>query len=321
MTRMQLGYDKVLVTGGLGFIGSHTVDALLENDAKVWVLDDVSTGQIRNLSRWRNNRSLKVARASILDYRALEAITRRVDGIVHLAAVVSPQVSMKTPEVTNETNVTGTLNVLKAALKSQVHRIVFASSSSVYGDAKSRMINEDCPTNPITPYGVSKLAAEKYCQAFWTAFELESVSLRYFNVYGERQSSNPYSGVIAIFAQKIKKGLRPTIYGNGRQTRDFIHVSDVARANLLALRNSRGIGEAFNIGTGVPSSINELFSKLLRILNKNVRPIYKDERPGDIEHSCADTSKAQKYLRFTSTVTLQEGLARMEHRRFNKIKV
>ncbi len=243
-------FDRILVTGGAGFIGSHTVDALLNEDVRVWILDDFSSGSLRNIRHIRRDRRCVIKRGSITNYRAVEFLARKVETIIHFADVVSPFVSVKKPELVNEVNVGGTLNVLRAAVKTGVKRVVCASSSSVYGNQTLLPIAETNPLQPLTPYGVSKLAGEKYCGAFYQTFGLETVCFRYFNVYGRRQSANPYSGVISIFANKLRKGLQPRIFGDGEQTRDFIHVSDVAKANLLGLETARGIGEAFNIGTG-----------------------------------------------------------------------
>jgi UDP-glucose 4-epimerase len=305
---MVLTYDKVAVTGGAGFIGSHTVDVLLERGVDVWVLDDLSSGSLRNLRVHKNRPGFHFLRTDIRSYKAVRSVTRKVEGIIHLAAVVSPYVSMRRPELTNEVNVLGTLNVLRAALTGQVQRVVFASSSSVYGASGSQAVSENAPLNPITPYGASKLAAEKYCHAFYAAYDLSTISLRYFNVYGERQSSSPYSGVVAIFAQRLLKGLRPIIYGDGTQTRDFVGVSDVVSANLLALQTSRGIGQAFNIGTGHGTSLKQLHHTLSSIVGKKVLPIFKQARPGDIKHSCADITEAKRVLGFTPEVSLGKGL-------------
>jgi UDP-glucose 4-epimerase len=242
----------------------------------------------------------------------VQAAARKVDAIVHLAAQVSPYVSMQRPDITNATNVDGTLNVLRAAIAEKISKVVFASSSSVYGPAKARRVSEDSTTNPITPYGVSKLSGEKYCGAFCRAYGLPTISLRYFNVYGERQRSNPYSGVIAIFAKALTDGRSPTIFGDGYQTRDFIHVSDVARANLMALRRTTGLGRAFNIGTGKATSIRELFRLLGQVMGVvRIKPKFRAERPGDIRDSCADMSMTQSVLKYTPRIDLRTGLERL----------
>jgi len=300
---------RVLVTGGAGFIGSHTVDLLLNEGAEVWVLDDLSSGNSSNLKQWKGNRKLHFRKNTVTEYRVVESLARKADAIVHLAAVVSPYFSLKRPEIVNEVNVSGTLNVLRAALKNKLQRIVFASSSSVYGNQDALPISEDNPLNPVTPYGVSKLAGEKYCGAYCRSYGLNTVSLRYFNVYGERQSANPYSGVIAIFAKRLAQGRQPTIYGDGSHTRDFIHVSDVAKANLQALLTKDGLGEAFNIGTGVATSINQLYSVLAELYeNPGTAPIHVDARPGDIRESYASMVRTRSVLGFEPTIGLNQGL-------------
>lgn len=306
---MNLTFDRVMVTGGAGFIGSHTVDALLEKGLHVTVLDNLSTGSLDNLIRWKKNPRFHFKRASVVSYRSVESATRNVDAIIHLAAVVSPDISLRRPEVTNKINVLGTLTVLRVGLKNQVKRVVFASSSSLYGDPSVVPTPESAALDPITPYGVSKLAGEKYCRVFCRFLDLSTIMLRYFNVYGERQISNPYSGVIAIFMERLKKGLQPRIFGQGNQTRDFIHVSDVVKGNLLALRTGKGTGEAFNIGTGRATSINELLHQLAELNGTaNLSPAFSQPRRGDIMHSCANTAKAREVLGFRSKVTLRRGL-------------
>ena len=306
---MRLSYDRVMVTGGAGFIGSHTVDALLHSGLRVWVLDDLSSGSLPNLSQWKKNSNLHFKRGDVTKYKTVVSLARKAEAIIHLAAVVSPNISIRRPELAHQVNVSGTMNVLRAGVKHGVHKIVFASSSSVYGNTNSVRIREDAKLEPITPYGASKLAAEKYCHAYYKSYELSTVSLRYFNVYGERQSSNPYSGVIAIFAQRLLKGLPPIIYGDGLQTRDFIHVSDVVNANLLALRCRRGMGEAINIGTGHATTITDLYRLLTEVVGRtNTPPVFKPARRGDIETSCASIAKACALLGFRPKIPLRQGL-------------
>jgi UDP-glucose 4-epimerase len=300
---------RVLVTGGAGFIGSHTVDYLLEGDAEVWVFDDLSSGSSRNLKRWKRESHFHFRRGTVTRYKVLEPLTRKVDSVIHLAALVSPYLSVRKPEVVNDVNVSGTLNVLRAALRNKLQRVVFASSSSVYGDQRTFPISEENPLQPVTPYGVSKLAGEKYCGACYRTFGLPTISLRYFNVYGERQSANPYSGVIAIFAKRISEGGRPTIFGDGEQRRDFIHVSDVVQANVRALKTEKGLGDAFNIGTGKATTVNRLCSIVAKLSGKaGIEPIYTKIRPGDIRDSYASIEKARRILGFDPGVELDRGL-------------
>jgi len=305
----QSTYDRVMVTGGTGFIGSHTVDALLRNGSKVWVLDNLSSSSLRNLKQWKHDPGLFFRKGDVTDYKTVRLFARKVEAIIHLAAIVSPDLSIGNPELVNGVNVTGTLNILRAARESHVDRVVFASSSSVYGNPPSTPVSESSGLNPITPYGASKLAAEKYCKAFHETYGLSTVSLRYFNVYGERQRSNPYSGVIAIFVRRILKRLPTIIYGDGNQTRDFINVSDVVAANLTALRTQKGVGEAFNIGTGQPTTINQLFRLIVQIAGKRgISPTHREFRRGDIRASWCKTRKTRHTLGFEPKVSLRYGL-------------
>jgi len=300
---------RVLVTGGAGFIGSHTVDLLLNEGAEVWVLDNLSSGTLSNLKLWRKNPKFHFRNGTITQYGLIDSLSKKTEATIHLAAIVSPYLSIRKPELANEVNVSGTLNVLRAALKNKIRKVVFASSSSVYGNQNALPISEDNPLYPVTPYGVSKLAGEKYCGAYYRTYGLNTVSLRYFNVYGERQSANPYSGVISIFAKHLAQGRRPTICGDGRQTRDFIHVSDVVRANLQALETKDGLGEAFNIGTGVATTINQLYSELAKLYESpETAPIHADARPGDIRESYANMFRTKSVLGFEPTIELNQGL-------------
>lgn len=310
--KLRSTYDRVLVTGGLGFIGSHTVEALLSADTKTWVLDDMSTGSMGNLSDHKHDPNLRIVRGSICNQKTVDKIASKVDAVIHLAAVVSPFMSVQRPDITNKVNVGGTLNLLMAAAKHGIHRVVLASSSSVYGDAKDARIPESAQTNPITPYGASKLAGEKYARAFCSTYGISPISLRYFNVYGERQRNNPYSGVIAIFVGNLLHNKRNIIFGNGGQTRDFIHVSDVARANVSAMEFQSAAAQEINIGTGIPTSVNRLHALIVAITKANVGgPINKPARTSDIRDSCADVGKATTMLNFKPKVGLTVGLGRL----------
>jgi len=264
-----------------------------------------------NLEQVSRTNELHFVKGNICSFRTIEKVVRRVDAVVHLAAVVSPYLSVHKPDFTNQVNVAGTLNVLRATVRHKLSRIVFASSSSVYGETGSRVhVPENASTNPITPYGASKLAGEKYCRAFCYTYGISAVSLRYFNVYGPRQRYNPYSGVIAIFANRAARDQRGAIYGDGEQTRDFINVKDVAKANLCALAYRGGTGESFNIGTGIATTINELYRMIVNLADKsNLKPIRKPPRIGDIRHSCANVDLAQNALRFKAEVPLHTGLS------------
>ena len=303
----------MLVTGGLGFIGSHTVDGLLKADVKTWVLDDASTGSDSNLAQHKHDRNLHVVRGSICNHKTVDKLASRVDAIIHLAAIVSPFMSVQRPDITNNVNVGGTLNLLRATAKHDIKRLVLASSSSVYGETVEHgRITENAQTNPITPYGASKLAGEKYSRAFCSTFGISTISLRYFNVYGERQKNNPYSGVIAIFVGNLLRKKRTVVFGDGEQTRDFIHVSDVARANLSAMEFRDRRAYEINIGTGIPTSINHLHALIVEIMKTKVtNAIRKPARTGDIRDSCAEVSRAKRLLGFEPKIDLKVGLTRL----------
>lgn len=308
MLGISLEKGCVLVTGGAGFIGSFTVENLLLKGYEVSVLDDFSSGSMKNLEQVRSEKSLKVFRGNITKFDDVERAVRNVDFVVHEAAITSIQKSIEDPIRINEVNVTGTLNILKACLDSNVKRLVFASSCAVYGNPVKLPVSEDHSRRAISPYGVSKLSAEAYCLAFYETYGFETVVLRYFNVYGPRQGYNPYSGVITIFIQRLTEGKPPIIYGNGEQTRDFIYVEDVAKANLQALTSENAAGKTFNVGTGKATKICNLADTLMQLMNVRSKPVYEEKREADIEYIYAETLKATKILGFKAETLLKTGL-------------
>lgn len=300
---------RVLVTGGAGFIGSHTVDLLLSRGYEVTVLDDFSSGKQENLAAHLEKPSFRLIRGDVRDPRAVEEAMEGVEAVIHEAALISVPLSFERPEVVKEVNVGGTLNLLETCVRKGVKRFVYASSASVYGEPKRLPVSEDHPTSPLSPYAESKLRAEWECLRFFREKGLETVCLRYFNVYGPRQGGGEYAGVIVRFLERLKKGLPPLIHGTGDQTRDFVYVEDVARANLLALTSSGVAGQVLNIGTGRETSILELCFLLLKLTGREgVRPVHGSPRKGDIRRSVADVRRAKEVLGFEARITLEEGL-------------
>lgn len=300
---------KVLVTGGAGFIGSHTVDRLINEGFEVIVLDNLRSGRLENIRHHVAGGNFRFVRGDIRDANLVRNLVSKVDCIIHLAALVSVPESIKDPVLTSEVNVKGTLNLLKASADFGVKRFVFASSCAVYGDAETLPIKEDCPAKPKSPYGVSKMVAENYVQKYLEDFGLETVCLRYFNVYGPRQTCSDYSGVITQFINCLERSLPLTVFGDGEQTRDFVNVNDVAEANLLALKCRHVDGEVFNIGTGLATSINQLAETLLEVTGKTQSKIvHSKAREGDIRHSVADISKAKEKMGYNPKAMLKDGL-------------
>ncbi len=299
-----------LVTGGTGFIGSHVVEALLVRGDTVRVLDDLSSGHLENLSHVIDR--IDFIESNIRDSATVQQATTGVDFIFHLAALVSVPKSMAEPTEAELINAVGTLNLLNAAKAAGVQRLVLSSTCAVYGDDPTLPKTETMCPQPKSPYAISKLAAEYYCQIFNESFGLETVILRYFNIFGPRQDpSSAYSGVISIFVDKLSQGLALTIFGNGQQTRDFVFVDDVVRANLLAAEAPKASGEIFNIGTGRPISINQLFENLRHIFNRDLKPDYRPARTGDILHSYANPSRAKTVLGWQAQVDFEKGLKRL----------
>ena len=307
---MELVGLHVLITGGAGFVGSHLADLLLQRGNEVVVYDNFNPfylGKERNVTHNMQKKGYRVIKADILDYEALVQATEGVDVVFHQAAQPGVRYSIKHPLEVHRINTTGTLNVLLAARDSDVSRVVFASSSSVYGVPYSLPISEEHPTNPNSPYAASKLAAEKYCKVFSEVYGLEVVMLRYFSVYGPRGRPDQ---VIRAFVERIAQGLPPVIYGDGKQTRDFTYVSDVVEANILAAESKKVSGEAFNIGFGGRISIEELADMIINLMGKTgeVSPIHEKTYAGDFPHTCADIAKASRMLGYTPRVGLKDGL-------------
>ena len=309
---MPLDFSEILVTGGAGFIGSHIVDRLLDEGFKVKVLDNLSTGEKKNLAQHQNKKSFQFIEGDIRNFELVKKTVKGVDAVIHEAAVVSVTRSLENPLLSNEINVTGTLNLLKACVDAHVKRFVLASSCAVYGDTKTLPNHEKMAPKPLSPYAVEKLAAENYAKAFHNVYGLETVSLRYFNVYGPRQKLGPYSGVISTFINCLLENKPPTIYGDGEQTRDFINVKDVVEANILALSKREAVGEVFNISSGEPITINKLTQTIQKIMGKSfLKPVHAEPRPGDIKHSYGDITKARRNLGYKPKVQIEKGLSEL----------
>jgi UDP-glucose 4-epimerase len=298
---------RAVVTGGAGFIGSHITERLVERGWHVVVIDDLSTGKIENIQRLISNRKIDFVEGSIADIQLLKTKFSDIEYIFHQAAYISVAGSIANPILSHEINVSGTLNVLVAARENRVKKVIFASSSAIYGDSSAIYKKEDLVPNPKSPYAVNKLAAEYYCRVFEHVYNLPTICLRYFNVYGPRQNSDSeYSAVIPKFINSIETGKSYVIYGDGNQTRDFVFVKDVADANIfLAESEATGI---FNVGTSKSISINHLSQTLLTLMNRDdIKPIYEKERSGDIRNSLADISKIRE-MGYLPKYKLQDGL-------------
>ena len=299
---------KVLVTGGAGFIGSHLVDRLVNGGYDVKVIDNLSTGKVANIHGHLESGKVDFVKGDIKDAALVKKCVYDVDVVVHLAAMTSVPFSVSNPNFTYDTNVAGTLNLLISCAEEKVGKFVFISSCAVYGEPECLPVNETCPTSPISPYAESKLAAEHFCLGFHEKQLLKSVVLRLFNVYGSRQGVNDYSGVITRFIDRSRQGLPLIIYGDGSQTRDFVHVCDVVEAVLSSLENSDAEGEVFNIGSGAPISVLELAKAVLDLTGLNLEILYDEPRLGDIKYSYADISKAEKLLGYRPRLSLRDGL-------------
>jgi nucleoside-diphosphate-sugar epimerase len=300
---------RYLVTGGAGFIGSNTVDELVRRGHSVVVLDDLSSGKEDNLAEIRNK--ITFIKGSITDIEVVRKAMHEAEYVLHLAARTSVPRSVKDPIETNKINIDGTLNVLVAAKELKVKRVVFAASSSAYGETPTLPKVETMQPEPISPYGVTKYVGELYGQTFGRCYGLENVALRYFNVFGPRQDpSSPYSGVLAKFCTAFLEDTPPVVFGDGEQTRDFTYVENAMQANLLACEAPNVSGKVFNVGVGGRVSLNEVVRALGKITGKTLEAKYDPPRDGDIRDSQADISQAREYLGYEPQVSFEEGLAR-----------
>lgn len=300
---------KVLVTGGAGFIGSNLTGELLRLGHEVRVLDNFSTGHRGNLEDFAED--VELIEGDLRSYERVSTAVRGCEGVFHEGAMPSVPRSIQDPLTSSEINIGGTLNVLLAARDEGASRVVFASSSSVYGDAPGFPRVETQATSPLAPYAVSKLAAEQYCRTATLVYGLETVCLRYFNVFGRRQDPfSQYSAVIPKFIALMKDGIRPQVHGDGLQSRDFTHVDDVVAANLLAMETPGVGGSIMNVACGRQHSLNDLVAALNELMGLDLEPEYIDTRPGDVKHSRADVGEAERRIGFRSTVAFEEGLRR-----------
>ena len=300
--------ERYLVTGGAGFIGSNMVEALLKQGKKVRIFDKFSSGKKSNLRGMLDD--VEVVKGDVRDFGAVKKVVKGITHIFHFAAIRAVARSVDDPIECTEVNVNGTLHVLQAAQKLGVQRVVFASSSAVYGNVEHFPVREDDQPIPMSPYGVSKLSSEYLCQMFTRLYGLETVSLRYFNVYGPKQNpESVYSMVIPIFIECLIHNQSPEIHWDGRQSRDFVYVGDVVKANLIAMSQKKANGSVFNIGSQTEESVVDIFNHLRRILKKDsIRPRFGPKRGGDVRRTVADTFRARKILGFKTQTSFPVGL-------------
>jgi nucleoside-diphosphate-sugar epimerase len=295
---------KVLVTGGAGFIGSHLVERLLQENYEVRVLDNFSTGRRENILA-----DVELVEGDLRSYERAHTAVRGCEVVFHQAALPSVPRSVQDPLTTNAANVIGTLNVLLSARDSDVRRVVFASSSSVYGANPTLPKAEDLPLAPISPYAVSKIAGEGYCRSFWEVYGLETVALRYFNVFGPRQDPrSQYAAVVPNFITALLAGEPPIVFGDGSQTRDFTYVGNVVDGTLRAMQAENAAGKTFNIACGEQVSVNRLLAELKKLIGADIEARYVEARPGEVTHSHADVSLAERELGYLPRIVLDEGL-------------
>lgn len=298
------------MTGGAGFIGCHLVNKLATEGFEVTVLDNLSSGKMENITQYAQNERLRFVRGDILDRQAIREALKNIDAVFHLAAITSVPYSVNYPDITHRVNVEGTRMLLEACLSKGIERFIYVSSCAVYGEPEYLPVDEKHPVRPISPYAKSKLEAERLCIEFQEKYRMKITILRPFNVYGPRMKGGQYGGVITRFIEKLRFGNSPIIYGDGEQTRDFVHVEDVVRAMVLALSNEKSVSKTINIGTGIPTSINQLAQLIIELYGANgVKPKYRRARKGEIKHSYADIREAKISLGYEPKVTLKDGLS------------
>ena len=300
---------RFLLTGGAGFIGSHIVKRLVGEGAVVRVVDNLSTGQVARLENLRC--SIEYVEADLADNLVSDEVVKDVDYVLHQAAIPSVQRSVRDPIGTNRANVTATLNLLESCRKAKVRRFVYAASSSAYGDTEVLPKSEEMPPNPLSPYALQKLAGEHYCKLYYSLYGLETVCLRYFNVFGPGQDPHSeYSAVIPKFISKLLINEPITVYGDGEQSRDFTYVENVVDANLLALQATKACGKVLNVGCGERITLNTLIQLLEEIVGVKAKVSYSASKPGDVRHSLADINLARRLLEYEPKVMVKEGLRR-----------
>lgn len=303
---------KILVTGGAGFIGSNLIQSLLELNYRVVCLDNFSTGSESNIAPYLNHSDFTLVEGDILDYDLLARIVKDVDVVSHQAALGSVPRSMKDPATTNRVNIEGTLNVFKACVDNSISRVIYAASSSTYGDSMELPKIEERIGKPLSPYAVTKLVNELYADVFHRVYGLNTIGLRYFNVFGPRQTTEgPYAAVIPIFIKAMLKGESPIINGDGSHSRDFTYVDNAVLANIKAIdTDQHHANTVYNIACGSATNLTELVDYLNEVLGTKIEPTYKNERPGDVKHSLADISKAKSQLGYSVKHSIKEGLER-----------
>lgn len=303
--------DRFLITGGAGFIGSNITDHLLEKGHSVRVIDNLFTGKKDNLTNALTSGRCEFIEGDIRDLDTVRRACRDVDFVLHEAAIPSVPRSIDDPISSNDVNINGTLNVLKASVENKIKRVVYAASSSAYGNTASLPKREDMPPSPLSPYAVSKLTGEYYCKVFTTVYGLETVSLRYFNIFGQRQDPHStYAAVIPRFITAMLRNESPLVYGDGEQSRDFTYIENVIRANIAACYAPDAAGKLMNIACGTRFTLNNLLTTLEEIMNKKANPKYLDNKKGDVRHSQADISMASRSIGYQVAVDFREGLRR-----------